>query len=129
LTETPHRWHVYVVDLGARVGTKPGKHRPCLAVQPEELAALGLRSTVVLPLTTRIAAEPCFPFRVRIPAGTCRLERDSDIVVDQILAWDNAMFREDLGELPDALKEEVERALVEFLDLDVRGLGKGSPPG
>jgi len=117
MTEALRRWHVYVVDLGARVGTKPGKQRPCLAIQPDEFREGGLTSTVVLPLTTRLVPRDAFPLRVRVPAGTCRLERDSDLLVDQILAWDNALFRDDLGELPEALQDEVRRALVEFLDL------------
>ena len=117
MTDLPRRWHVYVVDLGGRVGTKPGKQRPCLAIQPDEFGEGGLGSTVVLPLTTRVVPREAFPLRVRVPAGTCRLERDSDLLVDQILAWDNAFFRDDLGELPEALQDDVRRALVEFLDL------------
>ena len=113
----PRRWHVYVVDLEPRVGTKPGKQRPCLAIQPTEFGESGLRSTVVLPLTTRIVQGGAFPLRVRIPAGVCRLAKDSDALVDQVLAWDNDLFREDLGALPEALQEEVRRALLEFLDL------------
>jgi mRNA-degrading endonuclease toxin of MazEF toxin-antitoxin module len=54
---------------------------------------------------------------VRIPAGVCGLARDSDILVDQILAWDNELFRRDLGPVPEALRDEVRRALLEFLDL------------
>lgn len=112
----PERWHVYVVDLERRVGTKPGKLRPCLAIQPSAAAA-GLHSTVILPLTTRLIAEPVFPYRVRVAAGTCRLKSDSDIMVDQIMAWDNASFREDLGEIPVPLQDLVRTAVVEFLDL------------
>jgi len=41
----------------------------------------------------------------------------SDLLVDQILAWDNSLFRDDLGELPEALQDDVRRALAEFLDL------------
>ena len=114
---TPRRWHVYIVDLEPRVGTKPGKQRPCLAIQPTEFVEGGLRSTVVLPLTTRLAAGDAFPLRVRIRAGVCRLTRDSDVLVDQILAWDNELFRTDLSPLPEALQDEVRRALLEFLDL------------
>jgi mRNA interferase MazF len=117
VTGVPWRWHLYVVDLEPRVGTKPGKQRPCLAIQPTEFAAAGLESTVVLLLTTKLAGEGAFPLRVRIPRGTAGLERDSDVLVDQILAWDNALFRRDLGELPEALQEQVTRALREFLDL------------
>jgi mRNA interferase MazF len=113
----PRRWHLYVVDLEPRIGTKPGKQRPCLAVQPDEFAEGGLESTVVLPLTTHLADEDAFPLRVRIPKGTCGLAGDSDVLVDQILAWDNALFRRDLGRLPDAVCDDVRSALKEFLDL------------
>ena len=113
----PRRWHLYIVDLKPRVGTKPGKQRPCLAIQPSEFSQAGLDSTVVLPLTTKIAPTDAFPLRVRIPKGTCGLERDSEVLVDQILAWDNALFQKELGILPEALIEKVSAALKDFLDL------------
>ena len=113
----PRRWRLYVVDLEPRVGTRPGKQRRCVAIQPTEFGEAGLESTVVLPLTTKIVREDAFPLRVRIPAGTAGVDRDSDVLVDQILAWDNALFRRELGELPEALQEAVRQALREFLDL------------
>lgn len=113
----PQRWHVYVVDLGPRVGTKPGKQRPCLAIQPNEFGEAGLGSTVVLPITSKLVRGDAFPLRVRVPAGVCRLLKDSDVLVDQILAWDNELFREDMGILPEGLQREVRDALTEFLDL------------
>ena len=54
---------------------------------------------------------------MRVPAGVCRLVKDSDVLVDQILAWHNELFREDLGILPEALQHEVRGELTEFLDL------------
>ena len=113
----PLRRHVYVVALDPRVGTKPGKQRPCLAIQPREFGQAGLPSTVVLPLTTKIVRGEAFPLRVRIPAGFCGLDRDSDILIDQMLAWDNELFRRDLGPAPEAVQADVRRALLEFLDL------------
>lgn len=114
---TPRRWHVYIADLEPRVGTKAGKRRPCLAIQPTEFSEAGLRSTVVLPLTTRIVEGDAFPLRVRVPAGVCHLTKDGDVLVDQMLAWDNELFRTDLGPLPEALQDRVRRALLDFLDL------------
>ncbi len=112
----PRQWHVYIVDLEPRVGTKPGKQRSCVAIQPNAFAESALPSTVVLPITTRVVDDG-FPLRVRLPKGTCGLATDSDVMIDQILAWDHALFRRDLGELPDALQDEVRRAVKEFLDL------------
>ncbi len=116
---TPQQWHVYVVDLEPRVGTKPGKQRPCLAIQPTPFAAAGLQSTVILPLSTRLV-DDAFPLRVRVAKGTCGLTADSDVLVDHILAWDNDLFRRDRGELPEALQQDVRAAVREFLDLCTR---------
>jgi mRNA interferase MazF len=114
---TPKRWHIYVVDLEPRVGTKPGKQRPCLAIQPVEFAEGGLESTVILPLTTKTIAEDAFPLRVKIPKGVAGLTSASNILIDQILAWDNNLFRQELGVLPEALIDEVKAAVKDFLDL------------
>src|SRR3989338_2739818 len=117
MTIIPQRWHIYIVDLEPQIGTKPGKQRPCVAIQPTEFSEGGLKSTVILPLTTKLTKQDAFPLRIRIPKGICNLAHPSDILIDQILAWDNELFREDLGILPDALQEEVKHALLEFLDL------------
>ena len=117
MTLLPRRWHLYIVDLEPRVGTKPGKQRPCLAIQPSEFGNAGLQSTVVLPLTTRITPQDAFPLRVRVPKGTGGLKRDSEILIDQILAWDNSLFQKELGMLPEALIEKVTSALRDFLDV------------
>jgi len=116
---TPKRWHIYIVDLEPSIGTKPGKRRPCLAIQPDEFNESGLQSTVVLPLTTNIIYGNAFPLRVRIPKGVVGLAHASDILIDQILAWDNSLFRQELGILPEGLIEMVQEALVDFLDLPI----------
>ena len=113
----PLRWHLYIVDLEPRIGTRPGKQRPCLAIQPSEFGEGGLESTVVLPLTTKLTPGDAFPLRVRIPKGTCSLDSDSDVLVDQILTWDNSLFRRELGLLPEALVDSVKAALKDFLDI------------
>lgn len=114
---TPEKWHLYIVDLEPRVGSKPGKQRPCLCIQPTEFCESGMNSSVVLPLTTKIIKEDAFPIRVRVPKGTCGLEKDSEILVDQILAWDISLFRNDLGPIPEGLQEVVKTAIKDFLDL------------
>ena len=39
------------------------------------------------------------------------------VLVDQILAWHNSLFHEELGLLPDGLIEQVTAALEDFLDI------------
>ena len=113
----PKQWHIYVVDLEPGVGTKPGKHRPCLCIQPSEFCLSGLGSSLIIPLTTNIQKEDAFPLRIRIPKGTCGLNKDSDALVEQILAWDLRLFRSDLGEIPEGLQDLFKSAIKDFLDL------------
>lgn len=113
----PERWHLYTVDLGPRVGSKPGKQRPCLCVQPTEFCEAGINSAVILPLATKTINEDAFPLRVKVKKGMCGLQKDSDILIDQILAWDISLFREDLGIVPEGLQEIVKAAIRDFLDI------------
>ena len=87
----------YMVDLEPRIGTKPGKQRPVVTIQPSEFAKAGLESTVILPIISQCLAENAWPLRVKIAAQTCGLTKDSDIMVDQMLAWDHKLFVKDLG--------------------------------
>ncbi|OGT43927.1 MAG: hypothetical protein A3F42_00600 [Gammaproteobacteria bacterium RIFCSPHIGHO2_12_FULL_37_34] len=113
----PKRWYIYTIDLEPGVGTKPGKQRPCLAIQAKEFSENGLKSTVVLPLTSQVIVGDAFPLRVHIPQGVAGLKRASDVLIDQILAWDNVLFRQELGLLPDTFIETVKTALRDFLDI------------
>lgn len=117
MIESPKRWHLYVVDLEPNIGTKPGKQRPCISIQPNEFSEAGLRSTVILPLTSKLCTEDASPLRVRIAKGICGLKQTSEVLMDQILAWDNELFRKDMGEIPEAIQEEIRRSLADFLDL------------
>lgn len=110
-------WHIYTVDLEPRIGTKPGKQRRCLAIQPNEFFEGGLKSTVILPITSKIIPQDAFPLRIKIPKGVAGLTQVSDILIDQMLAWDNTLFRQELGKLPDFIVEEVKAGLKDFLDL------------
>jgi mRNA interferase MazF len=113
----PKAWHLYVVDLEPRVGTKPGKQRPCICIQPTEFCESGLKSSILVPLTRKLQKEDTFPIRVRIPEGTCGLEHDSEALIEQLTAWDISYFKKELGPLPDGLKDIVKAAVKDFLDL------------
>ncbi|MBI2338892.1 MAG: type II toxin-antitoxin system PemK/MazF family toxin [Deltaproteobacteria bacterium] len=113
----PKCWHIYIVDLEPRVRSKPGKTRPCLAIQPDQASEAGLTSTVAIPLTSKVLPQDAYPLRVRIRKGLCNLKVDSDLMIDQILAWDNSLFKEELGILPEILQQRVKSAIKDFLEL------------
>jgi mRNA interferase MazF len=110
------RGHVYVVDFNPRVKTKPGKLRPAIVVQDDLVNDAGYPSTIVVPTTTRLADTET-PLRLRIPAGTAGLERDSDALVAQVIAVANESFRKPLGPLPAELGATLDRKLRLVLGL------------
>ena len=104
------RGHLYVVDFRPRLRTKPGKVRPAIVVQANILNEAGYPSTVVLPTTTRLA-ETDAPLRLRLPAGTAGLDRDSDVLVAQLIAVANESFHQELGVLPVELLKDLDEKL------------------
>ena len=78
---------VWLADLNPQRGTEPGKMRPVLIIQNQALLDAGHPSTLVIPLTTRLI-EDAAPLRLRLSARD-RLDRDSDLLIDQIRAIDN----------------------------------------
>ncbi len=110
------RGEIWLANLNPGRGTEPGKTRPVLIVQAQALLDAGHPSTLVIPLTTRLvdAAEP---LRIRVPA-TGRLKPDSDLLIDQLRAIDNARLTQGpLASLSEAQMESVEDAIGETLGL------------
>ncbi len=108
------RWSTYLIDLNPRLGTKPGKIRPCVVIQDDSLNAIKHPSTVILPITSKNVTKDAFPLRVFLPKEEAGLEVDSMILVDQFLAWDNERFKKHLGSLSSNKQEELELACKEF---------------
>ncbi len=112
----PDRGEIWLAELGQRRGTEPGKTRPVLIVQAQALLDAGHPSTLVIPLTTQLV-EDAEPLRVRVPASG-RLNRDSDLLMDQLRAIDNRRLgRGPVTRLAPALLRHVDDALREVLDL------------
>ena len=82
-----NRGEIWLANLNPGRGTEPGKIRPVLIIQCQELLEAFHPSTLIIPLTTNLidAAEP---LRLRIPAEE-NLSQDSDLLIDQIRAIDN----------------------------------------
>lgn len=108
------RWGVYVVDLNPRIGTKPGKLRPCVVVQDDALNEVQHPSTVILPITSKSVTKAAYPLRVFLPKGESGLDADSMVLVDQFLAWDNQRFQRHLGDLSEDKRNELETVCRDF---------------
>lgn len=110
------RGRLYVVDFNPRVRTKPGKTRPAVVIQDDIFNDAGYPSTLVVPTTTKLI-DTDTPLRLRLLRGTAGLDRDSDVLVAQVIAVANESFRKELGELPVDVARALDRQLRLVLGL------------
>jgi mRNA interferase MazF len=110
------RGHLYVVDFNPRIKTKPGKLRPAFVLQSDLVNEAGYPSTIVIPTTTRLV-ENAGILRFRLKKGQRGIARDSDLLLGQVIAVANESFRQEIGNLPDSVMEELENRMRIILSL------------
>jgi mRNA interferase MazF len=81
---------IWLANLNPGKGSEPGKTRPVLILQDQILLDIMHPSTLIIPLTTNLI-ENAYPLRMRIKAQDS-LEKDSDLLIDQLRAIDNKRF-------------------------------------
>jgi mRNA interferase MazF len=110
------RGYLYVVDFNPRARTKPGKLRPAFVLQSDLVNEAGYPSTMVIPTTSKLLEEPGI-LRFRLRKGDGALDRDSDLLLGQLIAVANESFYKEIGNLPGNMIEEVERRVRILLGL------------
>ena len=78
---------IYLAKLNPKKGNEVGKIRPVLIYQTNLLNNCEQPTTIILPIST-ILIDDAYPLRYRISKKD-NLEKDSDILCDQIRALDN----------------------------------------
>ena len=110
------RGEIWLADLNPRRGTEAGKTRPVVVVQAQALLDADHPSTLIVPLTTQLVDDAA-PLRIRIPAAG-KLKKDSDALVDQVRAIDNArLVQGPLSRLPKQQLSALDHALLDVFDL------------
>ncbi len=79
------RGEIYLVNLNPRRGNEVGKLRPALILQTDALNEILHPTVIILPLTTNLIDQNILRFRIK---KRDRLEKDSDVLCDQIRAID-----------------------------------------
>jgi len=85
-----NKGEIWLANLNPAKGTEPGKTRAVLILQDQSLLDVMHPSTLIVPLTTKLIQDT-YPLRVRINAKD-KLEKNSDLLIDQIRAIDNKRF-------------------------------------
>ena len=111
------QFEIWIADLNPQTGTKAGKTRPVLIVQTNLLNKLTHPSAIVCPITTNVEKETEI-LRVHLKKGTANLQKDCDIVIDQIRAIDNKRVINKIGDLPKTLIDRVKNNIKIMMDID-----------
>jgi mRNA interferase MazF len=109
------QFDIWIADLEPQRGTETGKVRPVLILQTNLLK--DHPSSVICPITTNTSPGSDI-LRVHIKKGTANLQKDSDIMIDQIRAIDNRRLTKKVGELPRDLQAKVKENIKIILDLE-----------
>ena len=112
---TIRKFHIYLVNLDTQFGTEPGKIRPAVVVQTNLLNPVH-PSTIICPITSQVIRESAI-LRVHLSQKENGLDKDLDILVDQIRAIDNRRFIREIGRLTKtqaaALRENLSILIIE----------------
>jgi mRNA interferase MazF len=107
------KFDVWLADLNPRLGTEPRKTWPVVIVQTDLLNNVH-PSTMICPLTSQVVKGAEI---LRVDVRLKRLERPSQILVDQVRAIDNRRFIEKLGKLSPKQAQLLQENLTILLDL------------
>lgn len=106
---------IWLANLNPGKGTEPGKTRPVFIIQSQALLDVEHPSTLIIPLTTNLI-ENAEPLRVRVKASG-RLEKDSDLLIDQIRAIDNKrLIQGPLLKCEESLIIRIRECLTEIIE-------------
>ena len=109
---------VYLAKLNPKKGNEVGKLRPVLIYQTDLLNDIEHPTTTILPLSTHLI-DDAYPLRYRVQKRE-KLQKDSDVLCDQIRTIDNNRILEDkLTTL--TLKEmlEIDKQIKITLDIEI----------
>ena len=107
------QFDIWIADLNPTHGTEPGKTRPVVIIQTDLLNS-SHPSTIICPITTNVI-ENAEILRVHLKKG--QVEKQSDILVDQIRAIDNKRLLKRIGKLTQAQIEQLKTNILIVLDL------------
>jgi mRNA interferase MazF len=103
-------------DLGEIRGSRPAKRRPVLVIQSDPFNASRL-NTAVAALITSNTGLAAMPGNVFLTATASGLPRDSVVNVTALVTLDKSDLDSQVGHLPAALMEDVNRGLRRVLGL------------
>jgi len=107
------QFDIWLANLNPGKGTELGKVRPVVVVQSDLLNNIH-GSTLVCPITSQVNREMKI---LRVHIGRRYLEKESDVLVDQLRVIDNRRLVQRLGKLQASHIQSLKENLQIVLDL------------
>jgi mRNA interferase MazF len=107
-----NQYDIWLANLNASKGVEPGKTRPVVIIQTNLLNEIH-PSTIVCPITSKVNKEA-----VILRVSLNQLDKESDVLVDQIRAIDNNRLLKKLGRLNKEQIQKLTRNIKIVLDLE-----------
>lgn len=111
------QYEIWIADLNPQIGTEAGKTRPVLVLQSNLLNKISHPSTIICPITTNVEINSEI-LRVHLRKGTSNLNKDCDVLIDQIRSIDNSRLIKKIGSLSNELSLLIQDNIKIVLDLD-----------
>ena len=111
------QFEIWIADLNPQIGTETGKTRPVLTIQTNLLNKIPHPSTIICPITTNVKKDSNI-LRVHIKKGVANINKNCDIMLDQIRAIDNNRLIKKVGDLPADLIDIIKENIIIILDLE-----------
>ena len=103
---------IWLANLNPGKGTEPGKIRPVIVLQTDDLNSTH-PSTVICPITSNVIEEASL-LRVHLDPGQTGLEQRSDVLIDQVRAIDIVRLLRKVGEIDSSALDQI-KANIQIL--------------
>ena len=107
------QYEIWLANLDPKIGTEPGKTRPVVIIQTNLLNDFH-PSTIVCPVTSNVKKDIKI-LRIYLKKG--KLDKPSDILIDQIRSIDNKRFIKKLGILTGLQIQNIKTNIRIILDI------------
>lgn len=104
-----YRNDIWLANLDPQFGTEAGKTRPVVVIQSDILNEAEHSSTIICPITTNL--QNATILRVRLNPADNGINKNSDVLVDQIRTIDNSRFIKKIGQLTQFQIQQLNRNL------------------
>ncbi len=108
---TSFRWHIFLANLDAVVGSEQNRTRPVLVISNEEINQI-LPVVNALPITSRKPNRDIYSNEFLIPDGTGGMQKESIILCYQIGTLDKSRLIKQIGKIDST---EIQKSIQEAL--------------